>query len=177
MTQSSTADPVTIRPARLSDLQACRVIEDDAGAIFQKVGMADVDEDPPRSLDELRQAHIHRHLWIAVDKFDTPIAFALTEDVDGNLHLAEISVVQAWQREGVGRRLIEHLVTEGRSRGYRALTLTTFRDVPWNGPYYSRLGFEEIAAGDMLPGITSVMDSEAPQFLESTPRIAMRRVL
>ena len=26
--------------------------------------------------------------------------------------------------------------------GLPCLTLTTFRDVPWNAPWYSRLGFE-----------------------------------
>jgi hypothetical protein len=29
-----------------------------------------------------------------------------------------------------------------RARNLRSLTLTTFTDVPWNAPWYSRLGFE-----------------------------------
>jgi hypothetical protein len=36
--------------------------------------------------------------------------------------------------------MLEHIETPGRRR-YPAVTLTTFRDVPWNAPFYTRLGF------------------------------------
>ena len=29
--------------------------------------------------------------------------------------------------------------------GYDRLSLTTYRDLPWNGPFYARLGFVEAA--------------------------------
>lgn len=32
---------------------------------------------------------------------------------------------------------------EARSRGYELLTLRTYADVPWNAPFYARVGFVE----------------------------------
>ena len=36
----------------------------------------------------------------------------------------------------------------GRRRGYPGLTLATYRDVPWNGPFYASEGFVEIGPVD-----------------------------
>jgi ribosomal protein S18 acetylase RimI-like enzyme len=45
-----------------------------------------------------------------------------------------VSVHPRCARRGVGRALIDHLADHARATGAPALTLTTFADVPWNGP-------------------------------------------
>jgi len=62
-----------------------------------------------------------------------------------------------------------------RGEGFARVTLTTFRDVPWNAPFYRRLGFEEIPAADLHPELREIMDEEATHGLDPTLRIAMRR--
>jgi N-acetylglutamate synthase-like GNAT family acetyltransferase len=48
-------------------------------------------------------------------------------------------------RKRIGRQLIACVADHARTLGLTSLTLTTFRDVPWNAPFYARLGFEYIA--------------------------------
>jgi len=59
--------------------------------------------------------------------------------------------------------------------GLPALTLTTFRDVPWNGPYYERLGFVALAPSDHRPELTALMAEEATHGLDPARRVAMIR--
>jgi hypothetical protein len=55
------------------------------------------------------------------------------------------------------------LPAQSSDRGFGALhlpavTLTTFRDVPWNAPFYARLGFRVIEA--LSPGLQAIRDHE-----------------
>ena len=71
------------------------------------------------------------------------------------LHIAELSIHASHQRRGLGRRLLQSLITYAESMpvsvSHRmpALTLTTYRHVPFNRPFYAKLGFEEVPAGDI----------------------------
>jgi hypothetical protein len=40
-------------------------------------------------------------------------------------------------------------MAEARTRGFDRLSLCTYRDVPWNGPFYRSLGFTEVT--DLAP--------------------------
>jgi hypothetical protein len=63
-------------------------------------------------------------------------------------------------------------------RGHLAVTLTTFRDVPWNMRFYARLGFEEIQAATLSPTLRAVLEDEVRRGLDPVRRVAMRwRVL
>jgi GNAT superfamily N-acetyltransferase len=58
-------------------------------------------------------------------------------------HLEQISVLPSYGRQGHGRRLLRAAMSEARRRGHERLTLRTYKDVPWNAPFYARLGFVE----------------------------------
>ena len=60
---------------------------------------------------------------------------------DEALHLEELDVLPGHGRQGIGTRLVRALCDGARGRGIAAVTLCTFRDVPWNAPFYERLGF------------------------------------
>jgi hypothetical protein len=53
--------------------------------------------------------------------------------------------------------------------------LTTFRDVPWNMPFYARVGFEVIPPEQLSPALCSVVEEESRRGLDRTRRVAMRR--
>lgn len=74
-----------------------------------------------------------------------PVGFALSRPVDDTLYLDQVSVDPAHGRRGIGRALVERTVEEARAVGFRSVTLSTFRDLPWNGPFYRSIGFREVA--------------------------------
>jgi hypothetical protein len=55
-----------------------------------------------------------------------------------------LPVLASRQRRGLGGALVSTVCTWARAQGCPTVTLTTFRDVPWNGPFYQELGFSEL---------------------------------
>jgi GNAT superfamily N-acetyltransferase len=90
-----------------------------------------------------------------------PYGFVQVLEWHGDSHLDQISVRPQWQRQGIGTALIQAAARETARNGHREMTLMTYLDVPWNAPYYRRLGFRsieprsplEVAAGKLEYGI------------------------
>jgi GNAT superfamily N-acetyltransferase len=55
-------------------------------------------------------------------------------------HLEEMDVLPEHAGQGLGAALIEAVCSWAHTRGFDAVTLSTFRDVPWNAPFYPRHG-------------------------------------
>lgn len=113
--------------------------------------------------------------WVVVDERDRPLGFVCATAFDNALHIEELAVDYAQQGRGLGRRLIAAVRAHAEAQGFEALTLTTFVDVPWNAPFYARLGFqrlEGLALSDML---SRQMAYEASRGLQG--RCAMRLTL
>ncbi|MET8150331.1 GNAT family N-acetyltransferase [Actinoplanes sp. NPDC049668] len=164
-----------IRLTRFDDLSVIQQIELAAGELFRDVGMPDIAEHPVPTTEALSEFVRAGRSWVVVDSTDTPIAFVLVMSVDGLAHIEQISVLPAHARRGVGRRLIDHVGAWAAGQGVPALTLTTFRGVPWNGPYYERIGFVALDPGERGPELVRLMDEEAAHGLDPAQRIAMRR--
>lgn len=71
------------------------------------------------------------------------IAFVHVLELDQAAHLEQLSVLPEHGRRGHGRALVEAAKNEARRRGYQSLSLRTYADVPWNGPFYAHAGFVE----------------------------------
>ncbi|GAA3434649.1 GNAT family N-acetyltransferase [Kutzneria kofuensis] len=71
------------------------------------------------------------------------VGFAHVGDVDDGLHLHQLAVHPDHGRRGLGTDLLAAVF--GRAAG-RAVTLTTFRHIPWNEPWYRERGFTEVTA-------------------------------
>ena len=164
-----------IRPPRRDEHEALRWIERDAGRAFSAIGMARIADDDPPSLAELEAFLASGRAWVAVDEQDRPIAYLLSSVVDGYAHIDQVSVVSAHARRGLGAMLIENLATTARKEGRPALTLTTFRDVPWNAPYYQRLGFVIVDPAEQGPELAALVSRESATIPGDAPRVAMRR--
>ena len=95
----------------------------------------------------------------------------------GSARFALNAATADWARRGIGRALVEHAAGRAAAEGLAALTLTTFADVPWNAPYYARLGFRVLAEDDLTPGLRAVRAAERERGLDRWPRVAMRRGL
>jgi GNAT superfamily N-acetyltransferase len=90
---------------------------------------------------------------VFVDPDDRPVGYLLLDVVDGAAGVEQVSVDPDHARQGIGRALIERAVTWGRDHGLQAVTLTTFVDVPWNGPYYEWLGVSYLTRDEETPGL------------------------
>jgi GNAT superfamily N-acetyltransferase len=167
--------PPAIRPARPDELEALRSIERDAGRAFAAIGMPEIAGDEPRSVAELELFRVQGRALVAVDRRDRPAAYLLAEVVDGCAHVEQVSVAAAHAGQGLGAALIEHLAAAARGEGRPAVTLTTFRDVPWNAPYFERLGFSIVAPADQGPELAALVAREAVSIPGDAPRVAMRR--
>jgi GNAT superfamily N-acetyltransferase len=168
---------VAIRPPRRDELAALIAIERDAGAAFAAIGMHEIARDDPGSVAELEAFRADGRAWVAVDGEDRPIAYLLSAVVDGCAHIEQVSVAPSHARRGIGAALVDHLATVAATEGRPALTLTTFRDVAWNAPYYERLGFTVVAAGDQGPELRALVADEAQRIPGDAPRVAMRRAV
>ncbi|MFH5879600.1 GNAT family N-acetyltransferase [Arthrobacter sp. NA-172] len=103
------------------------------------------------------------------------MAYLLLEYLGGNAHVEQLSVHPSHARQGLGSELLDVAEELARGEGAEWLTLTTFRDVPWNAPYYRRLGFEELDSNELDDGLRAILECEALVGLTRWPRIAMRR--
>ncbi|TDC77014.1 GNAT family N-acetyltransferase [Micromonospora sp. KC606] len=136
--------------------------------------MVEIAGAPPLDLDTLGEFQRAGRAWVAVDADDRPIAFAVVRLVGGCAHVQQLSVDPRHARRGVGRRLLGHLAAWAAREGLSALTLTTFRSVPWNGPYYARCGFTTLSPEQVGPELARVLADEADAGLDMTDRAAMR---
>ncbi|PPS77107.1 MULTISPECIES: GNAT family N-acetyltransferase [Streptomyces] len=169
-----------IRLATRAELLALQAIERAAGAPFRELGMPEIADDEPPALDVLERYRRAGRCWVAVDEGDEgdlPAAYLLAEPADGALHIEQVSVHPRAARRGVGRALLAHAADRAREEGLTALTLTTFTDVPWNAPYYARLGFRPLPEADLTPGLRAIRAEEAAHGLDRWPRVCMRAPL
>jgi GNAT superfamily N-acetyltransferase len=178
----------TIREPTEAELPVLIDIEVDAGRLFRSAGMPEVADDDPGSVAELLGYQRAGRAWVACaaepagpDMPDMPagglVGYLIAEPVDGCAHLEQVSVRSVAAGRGIGRLLIEHLAGWAARRGLPAITLTTFRDVPWNGPYYRRLGFRELDRDEETAGLRAIRAREAAHGLDRWPRCCMRRDL
>jgi GNAT superfamily N-acetyltransferase len=164
-----------IRSARVDDLPALGGVEQAAGAAFRDVGMAAVADADPLSVSELTVYQADGRAWVVPDRTGVPVAYLLVEVVDGNGHVEQVSVHPDHARQGLGRTLLDAVDRWALQRGLSALTLTTYADVPWNAPYYARLGFGIVAEADLSEGLRRIREREEAGGLAAWPRVVMRR--
>ena len=132
-----------VRYARAADLKHLAAIEEAGGALFE-AALGDLTGDPlmapaPRGGD---RDDTPGFLFV-VGPVGAPVAFAHVEVVEGFAHLAQLSVHPDAMRQGIGAALVRAAMREAWQLGFDRLSLTTYRDLPWNGPFYARLGFVE----------------------------------
>ncbi|WP_240136110.1 GNAT family N-acetyltransferase [Streptomyces sp. MUM 178J] len=166
-----------IRPASRAELPLLQEIERAAGEPFRALGMAAVADDEPPSIDTLDRFRRAGHAWVTADSDDHPVAYLLCEEVDGASHVEQVSVHPSAARRGLGSGLLDHLAVCAAADGLSALTLTTFADVPWNAPYYARLGFRALPDDELTEGLREIRRAEASCGLDQWPRVCMRREL
>ncbi len=173
----ASAHRYSIRLARADEVARLRKIEDEAGTLFDGLGLIDESLDPSFPLDRAAELVALGQVWVACLANDLPVAMAITSVRDNAVYLEEIDVVRGHGRRGLGARLLEHVCSWAQVRGYTAVTLSTFRDVPWNGPFYRKHGFRDLLPAEWSPGMLAIREKEAKHGLRVEARVFMRRAL
>jgi GNAT superfamily N-acetyltransferase len=164
---------VIARLAELAEIPLLNDVEADASQVFQaEPDFAFVAQYPLPDEDAYVPFITERRAFVC-EGADGMAGFILMGDVDGNGHIFQVSVRAGLQRRGVGRLLIAAGETWARQQGHRAVTLTTFRDVPWNAPAYERLGYGLVDERTVGPSLSGILENERALGLFRQVRVAM----
>ncbi len=167
-----------IRAAVHGDIDAMRAVEVDAGARFAEVGLGSIAEDEPMSADDLAAYVDGRRAWVIVEGEDGPVVGSVVVSiVDGHGHVDQIDVARSAQGRGLGVALMAVAEAWASAAGCTEMTLTTFRDVEFNGPWYRRRGYHDLEPDQLGPELAAIRAAEVAAGLDVEPRVAMARTL
>lgn len=162
------------RPATSADHPGVVRVERRAGRLFLGTPMAVISQDEAVSSEEFAAFVDAGSAW--VHEIGGAIsAYLLVERLDDAAHVEQVSVDPSFARRGIGAELIGVAAGWARTRGLRRLTLTTFTEVPWNAPYYARIGFRVMPRERHGPELSARIRAEAGHGLDRWPRVAMER--
>lgn len=161
-----------VRPMRPEDESEAVEVSLAADTLFADAGLV-LPPDDPRELFARAE-----HVLVAVDTRSSSgrvRGLAATVTVDGCPHLEQLAVDPLYGRRGIGSALLEAVCAGAGAAGYGQVSLTTFRDLGWNGPWYERRGFGVLPRWAWGPGLERLWDEEAS--IRVAPRVVMVRVL
>lgn len=166
-----------IRLARQEDLGNLPAIERSAASLY--LGYAREHGLPPTPC--LRTAHLLRldeamqegSLWVAESPTGVIVGFALATWIDEIPHLKEVNVSPIYGRQGIGSALVKAVCHWAGATEHAALTLRTFRAVPWNQPFFERLGFVPYETWKIGSGHRDRVRTEEEAGFPSCDRITM----
>jgi len=164
-----------VRAATEDDLGLLPAIQLAAGAAFRAVGMAAAADSEPLSVPALAAYQEAGHAWVAATDHDVPIGFIVVDVIDDHAHIEQVSVHPDHARRGIGGLLINYVDRWAAGQGIDALTLSTYRAVPWNGPYYARLGFRDMAPAEITAGLAALLNDEVEHGIDPDARVCMYR--
>jgi GNAT superfamily N-acetyltransferase len=169
---------IKIRFAKPIDAAYFPDIEQSAGELFRTIGdlawIADTENLTDPHYADLIQCGSS---WVAQTEDGPLIGFLCAETMEHELHIHELAISLDFQRQGIGRRLLETAVAWASEQGLLGVTLTTFREVAWNEHFYARAGFETLPENRLRPSLAAIMKFEIERGMLGDRRCAMWRPL
>ncbi|WP_439851671.1 GNAT family N-acetyltransferase [Pseudomonas syringae] len=155
-----------LRLSKDSDLQELMRISAQARARYKTIpSLAHVADSPPLSADRFEACRV----VVAVDRSrHEVIGFAASRLLDGLLYLDNISVDPCASGNGIGTALLSSVVVYARDIPVQGVSLTTFREPLWNGPWFRTHGFGPMPDAHIGEGLRSVMDRQSLTFSPAT---------
>lgn len=165
---------VSVILARREHLKSIPGIEVASAALFSESDLPADMRYCVTAPDDLLDAQQEERLWVAVNEKQRAIGFAAADIVDGAGYLWELGVLPEFGKQGVGTRLVATVVDWARDSGYSSLGLVTFKHLPWNAPFYAKLGFNILESSACGPGFSRLFDDEKHLGINIENRVAMR---
>ncbi|AOJ89724.1 GNAT family acetyltransferase [Burkholderia sp. MSMB0856] len=166
---------IWIRPATREDAAAMAAVEVAAAQRFRDIGMPDIAEGEPTDAADVRMRIDDGRAYVATDEAGTCVGFAFYRLLDAQrFYLEELDVAPSHAGQRIGARLIERIMTRAAQDGIAQVVLSTFRDAPWNAPYYTRLGFGIIDDASLDDTLRAIRAHHVARGLDETQRVFMR---
>jgi GNAT superfamily N-acetyltransferase len=163
----------SIRSAHAEELILLAQIERSAAVLFFDTPYAFLLNDEPLSIDFVRQRFQAGQVWVAVDPDDVVVGFAIAREVDDTIYLQEMDVDPTHGRRGIGAALVKTVIEWARLHDYHAVSLSTFRDLPWNALFYTNLGFRILDESELNVGFQEIRQQELEAGLPISERVIM----
>lgn len=158
--------------ARPQDIHLIPAIELAAVQLLEDYAPESVQVEISRE-EDLRKAQTDGRLWVALCGH-TPVGFAhVIILASGGAHLEELDVHSEHGRRGLGTQLVATVCEWVQGRRYQALTLTTFREPPFNMPFYRRCGFNELPPEALTSDLRKIVAHETSRGLDPEKRVVM----
>jgi GNAT superfamily N-acetyltransferase len=149
-----------LRAARREEVSALQTIEQAAAQRFRTTDFAWVADAAPGSAETFAASIAAGQVLVmepvAGADAGHPVAFAAFAGIDNSAYIEEIDVLPDHAGHRLAARLIDAVEPWARARGLPILTLSTFSAIPWNAPYYRRLGFRDM--GHLGPGLAAIRE-------------------
>ncbi|OBS35385.1 GNAT family N-acetyltransferase [Pseudomonas syringae] len=155
-----------LRVSQHSDLESLQRLSVQARHRYKSIpSLAHVAENPPLGADRFEACRV----VVAVDRRSGDIiGFAVMRLLDDFLYLDNISVEPGASGKGVGKSLLACVEAYAQVCQLHAISLTTFREPRWNGPWFRQHGFHPMPAERIGDGLRGVMDRQAQSFNPAT---------
>jgi GNAT superfamily N-acetyltransferase len=161
-----------IRRPLPEDLGTLVAIEMRAARLFAHHGYPQIAEQP-KPVSQFESLLTVNEAWVAVTNDDAQVGFAVAGDVGSAFYLKELSVDPDHGRRGVGAALLEAFIVRARRLNFLTASLSTFRDVPFNAPFYARHGFSIVPLDDAADSLKRQFFAELPAGIAAESRVLM----
>lgn len=162
-----------IRSALAFDLPAIPELERAAAQRFLATAHPELASAPPSMTEAALALALQEDRLLVAEQEDTLCGFALLDQRGKDGWLQEFDVPPAFGGRGVGRALLAFSCAWARGRSCTRLTLTTFRTVPFNGPFYARFGFSFLDEATLPPHLEEALAEERGAGLQDRCAMAM----
>ena len=163
---------VTLRATHVADIFRLQEIERAAAELFRDSELIDIDTMAVIPMAD-HITSIETGISISAEIDGRIAGFVMGEMQGAVAYLRELDVDPAFQRRGIGALLVNAYIKAAKGKGAPAVYLSTFRDPPWNAPFYRRMGFTDVDRTDYLPWMTA-MEAAQASFLDLSTRVFMR---
>src|SRR5262245_20825163 len=179
MTASARFAPAAydIRLAVPEDVAVLPEVERLAGLLFKTyvgdLGISEEMYEHANSVETFAGAQRAGRLWVATAAEGGLVGIALVTEIEGYAHLDELDVLPSHAGQGIGSALLATVCAWAKKAGYSAVTLRTFRDVPWNAPFYQSRGFRIVESARLSAAHVRLEASERQRGLRTDLRVTM----
>ncbi|MFC5586642.1 GNAT family N-acetyltransferase [Nitratireductor kimnyeongensis] len=146
-----------------------------AAELFAAYGYARLAATPALAQDAFNAIASRNRTFVAAHEDDGAIGFAICGQIGSFLHLKELSVAPEHGRRGLGSALLDAVIAESVARKLDGVSLSTFRSVPFNAPFYKRHGFVDEPFGIADETLKKRFLAEIPPGIVADARLLMVR--
>lgn len=170
------APAILYRPAMPDDVASIRYVESEAAQRFVSVGLTGIAAarpmDAPFVLKKVRAAEV-----IVAECDGACVGFVMFALLRARIYVEALDVLPEHAGRRIGAALLDRVDARARERGVAQIELSTFRDVPWNAPYYARLGFSVLEDRELDAPLKRIRALRIARGVDETRRVFMRRAV